>query len=98
MPYKNEHPCFGQQQEWQCRNLATWRVDGQHVMLHWCDDCKKRVESGFAGDIWYQLEARVETEAEREERIYNDVFKPGESDAAYALRRMSELGGKPDVN
>jgi hypothetical protein len=41
VPYAGEHPCFGQRQGW-CTNQATWRFEGEHVILHFCDSCKAR--------------------------------------------------------
>lgn len=31
--------CFGQRQGW-CKNLAVWRLEGAHIILHFCDECK----------------------------------------------------------
>lgn len=143
LPYAGEHPCFGQQQEWACTNMATWRMEGQFVMLHWCEACKTRVSPGWNDVTWTPMDKRpaedvarikrehakltepglaalldlgglgpdalpkgpcqcavckLETEAEREERIHNDVFKPGESDLEYFQRRQKELGQDPKRN
>lgn len=38
-PFSGEHPCFGQRQGW-CQNKATWRIEGSHFLLHFCDSCK----------------------------------------------------------
>src|SRR5437773_1787749 len=54
VPYTNEHPCFGQRQGW-CRNLATWRMEGPHLVLHFCEDCKKRPELNGPGNEWTKL-------------------------------------------
>ena len=60
LPYANQHPCFGQRQGF-CQNLATWRMESTHLMLHFCDDCKRRPE--FKGDEyqWTKLEVRNDT-------------------------------------
>lgn len=58
LPYHGEHPCFGQRQEWGCTKQAVWRMNGEHVLLHWCDDCKKLVTPRFEGAEWQQMEKR----------------------------------------
>lgn len=42
LPFANEHPCFGQRQGW-CKNLASWRLEGDSLILHFCDACKPRI-------------------------------------------------------
>lgn len=56
MPFANEHPCFGGRQGY-CKNLATWRVEGTHVLLHFCDECQKRPNVNRLGK-WTKLEKR----------------------------------------
>jgi hypothetical protein len=57
LPYAREHPCFGQRQGW-CKNLATWRMEGPYLMLHWCDACKKHSRFTGAENKWIGLEQR----------------------------------------
>lgn len=67
MPFAQEHPCFGQRQGW-CSNLATWRVDSDYVLLHFCDSCKVRHEQRgkpFSGERWTHLAARPNADALR---------------------------------
>jgi len=42
LPYANEQPCFGHRQGW-CNSMATWRLEGPNLLLHWCEACKPRV-------------------------------------------------------
>ena len=64
-PYAFEHPCFGQSQEPPfCHNLATWRVEGKHLILHWCGYCKIRLDAEHkfetkGGFAWTKLEDRT---------------------------------------
>jgi hypothetical protein len=62
-PYSNEHPCFGQRQEPKmCNNMSTWRLDGKHLHIHWCDDCKSKLDAEHKFDsdafVWTRLEER----------------------------------------
>jgi hypothetical protein len=41
LPIADEQPCFGQRQGY-CNNMAIWRMDGDHLSLHFCDECKNR--------------------------------------------------------
>jgi len=52
---KDKHPCFGQRQGW-CANTATWRVVTPYLLLHFCDECKKRPEFHKEGDEWVKLD------------------------------------------
>ena len=54
LPYANQHPCFGQRQGF-CQNLATWRMESKHLLLHFCNACKRRPE--FKGNEyeWVKL-------------------------------------------
>jgi len=58
-PYADEHPCFGQRQGW-CRNLATWRVEGNNILFHFCTSCKERPVFSGPGYKWTKLEERPE--------------------------------------
>jgi len=40
-PAKGTIACFGQRQEW-CESRAVWRMETPRLVLHWCDECKKR--------------------------------------------------------
>ncbi len=57
LPYANEHPCFGRRQGW-CNNLATYRLEGEHVILHFCEECKQRPEFDNPWSRWKKLEDR----------------------------------------
>lgn len=66
LPYANEHPCFGQRQGW-CNNLATWRMEGAHLLLHFCDECKARPNFfKKRGNQWIKLEKRKEGDLDKE--------------------------------
>jgi hypothetical protein len=54
LPLLYEHPCFGQRQGW-CQNTATWRFESEHLLLHWCDQCKPR---HIVQGLWTQLQVR----------------------------------------
>jgi hypothetical protein len=55
LPFKGEHPCFGQRQGF-CTNMATWRMETQFLLLHFCDECKKRPQFNQGGEKWTPLE------------------------------------------
>ena len=59
IPYANENICFGQRQGW-CQSLATWRIVGTHIMLHFCDECKNNDKKIFQGNEykWTKLKKR----------------------------------------
>jgi hypothetical protein len=57
LPFAGEFPCFGQHQGW-CANLAAWRMENQHLLLHWCDTCKPRIEGKSPGETWTKLAPR----------------------------------------
>lgn len=54
VPFAGEHPCFGQRQGW-CANAATWRFESEHLLLHFCEDCKARFKT--AGE-WTPMDKR----------------------------------------
>jgi len=63
VPFANEHPCFGQRQGW-CTNLASWRLEGPRLILHFCSDCKKRPQTKLLAkkklfpNVWTKLDER----------------------------------------
>lgn len=57
LPFANEHPCFGQRQDW-CKNMATWRIESQYLLLHFCDECKQKPQAQFEGGKWIKLGPR----------------------------------------
>lgn len=62
LPYADEHPCFGQRQGW-CTNLATWRRETSHTLLHFCDECKRtKPQLSPEDSTWTKLEPRPNEE------------------------------------
>ena len=44
LPFKEEHLCFNQRTG--CANMASWRLEAPHLMLHFCDECKDKQTFG----------------------------------------------------
>jgi hypothetical protein len=54
LPYAGEKACV-MQNNGSCNQPATWRLVGEHWILHFCEHCKGKVK--LPGK-WEQMEAR----------------------------------------
>lgn len=65
LPFANEFACFGSRQvpPWCPDHLATWRMESDQLLLHFCDACKARHCSKnmpFTGETWTKLPPRLD--------------------------------------
>jgi len=54
LPKANEQPCFMVRKG--CKNMATWRMDSDHFVFHFCDQCKAKDVFKDDNPIWTKLD------------------------------------------